>query len=180
MAKQALYKPVNDGSVPKVDNAVAVGEDLTFQQRWWTFERVIWSVFLLILMADVLGVFGRGWLSKAEIHEADTGIDVWYERVERANTPSILSIDFQLGAIENGKVNIFVSNSIVKELGNQRIAPQPQSSTIGNDGITYVFPATGTPARISFSLEPSFPGVHRFVLRVPGRHAATGKVTVVP
>ena len=65
MAKEKLLDPLKGDEVPKVDNAVAVGEDLEFQERWWTFERVIWSFFALILLADMLGAFGRGWLAKA-------------------------------------------------------------------------------------------------------------------
>ncbi len=60
MSTQPLTKPVED-SVPKVSEAVAVGENLDFQRSWWRFERVVWSVFLVILICDVLGLFGRGW-----------------------------------------------------------------------------------------------------------------------
>ena len=75
-----LFDPVSGNEVPKVDNAVAVGEDLRFQERWWTFERVVWSIFSLILLADVLGVFGRGWLAKAELNNGNSGMHVKYER----------------------------------------------------------------------------------------------------
>ncbi len=177
---QLLSEAIDTDSIAKVDNAVAVGEDLQFQERWWRFERAIWAVFLLILIADVLGVFGRGWLSKKEIHLSGSGIDVWYERVERAGTPSELSIDFQPGAIQNGEVRLFVSNSIIKGLGNQRIAPQPERSVVGEDGVTYIFPATTAPAKVSFALQPSFPGLHRFVLQVPGKQPAIGRVVVMP
>ena len=177
---QQLSEPVDESSIAKVDNAVAVGEDLVFQEKWWRFERAIWMVFLLILMADLLGVFGRGWLSKKEIHREGTGLDVWYETVERSGTPSTMSVDFQPGSIQGGEVRLFVSNGIVKDLGNQRIAPQPERSIVGQDGVTYTFPTTVTPAKVSFSLQPSFPGVHHFLIQVPGKSPVIGRVLVMP
>lgn len=94
MPATKFSEPIED-SVSKVDDAIAVGEDLNFQRRWWRFEREIWVAFALILVADMLGVFGRGYLSKAELHAPDKTLDVKYERVERASTPSIMTISFR-------------------------------------------------------------------------------------
>jgi hypothetical protein len=176
-----LFDPVSGDEVPKVDDAVAVGEDLRFQERWWTFERIVWGCFALILLADVLGIFGRGWLAKAELHGAASGLDVKYERVERAMTPSVLSIQFQPSAVRNGQVQLFVSNSMVKELGTQRVIPQPEHSILGDGGILYSFPAQGRePLTVDLELESSFPGVHPFTLQVPGMQATGGRIVVVP
>lgn len=41
---QLETKPVED-TVPKVNNEVAVGEDLNFQRAWWKVERGIWIFF---------------------------------------------------------------------------------------------------------------------------------------
>ena len=180
MAQEKFLNPMTGDEVPKVDNAVAIGEDLAFQERWWTFEKVIWSIFALILLADVLGLFGRGWLAKAKTGGPGTGMLVDYERVERASTPSIMDIHLQPEAIENGSIKLFVSDTIVKQLGNMRVAPQPQSSVIGNKGITYTFPVSGMPAEVQFALEPSFPGVHEFTLQVQGKPSVNGRVVVLP
>jgi hypothetical protein len=63
VASSMKTKPVED-TVPKIGNELAVGEDLEFQRRWWRFERVVWTIFLLILVADLAGLLGRGPLSK--------------------------------------------------------------------------------------------------------------------
>lgn len=110
-----FLKPVED-TVPKVDNNIAVGEDLRFQHRWWTFERCIWLFFLLILVADALGLFGRGWLAKAQRSTPDNALTVKYERIERASTPSIMTIRLAPSAIQNGAAHIFLSNSIIDKL----------------------------------------------------------------
>lgn len=174
-----FLKPVED-TVPKVDNAVAVGEDLHFQRRWWRFERAIWIFFLLILVADALGLFGRGWLAKAQRSTPDNALSVKYERIERASTPSVMTITLGPSAIENGAAHLFLSNSITDKLGAQRIAPQPATSVLGNGGITYTFPASTPPAVITISLEPSFPGTQHFTLGIAGAPSINGTVFVVP
>ncbi len=172
-------KPVGD-SVPKVDNTVAVGEDLEFQRRWWKFERMIWSFFLLVLVCDALGLFGRGWLAKAHASTRDGALDLKYERIERASTPSIMAIKFGPNAIQNGAVHLFLSDDVIRPLGAQRIAPQPASYVLGEGGITYTFPATGAPATVTIALEPSFVGAHPFTIGIPGSDPIRGTIVVVP
>jgi hypothetical protein len=179
MTTDSTKKPVED-SVPKVDGSVAVGEDLEFQRRWWRFERIIWSFFVLIIICDLLGLLGRGYLAKAQRNTADQTIQVKYERVERANAPSVMSISFGPSAIRDGKIHLFVSESIVKELGARRVIPEPASSIVGDGGVTYVFPATILPATVEIELSPSFPGIRSFTTGVVGAEMVKAKVTVLP
>jgi hypothetical protein len=168
---EKLVDPVNDEQVPQVDNAVSVGEDLKFQERWWKFERAVWIFYLLVL----------GWLAKAEDHRPGSGIDLFYERVERAETPSVLRVAFRPDAVVDGKARLFVSESVVKTLGAQRIAPEPESSAIGNGGITYTFPADAAkPGDVQIGMQPEAPGVSQFTVRVPGKEAVTKRVVVMP
>lgn len=173
--------PLRGDEVPKVDRAVAIGEDLGFQETWWKFERAIWIFFLLILIADVLGVFGRGWLAKAKLNIPGSTLAVDYERVERASTPSIMRIRFLPGSEHDGAVHLFVNDKLLKELGTQRVAPEPERSVVGNGGVTYTFPVQGDgETEIQLALEPSFPGLHTFRLQVPGKQPVSARVAVVP
>jgi hypothetical protein len=171
-------QPIED-SVPKIED-IAVGEDLEFQRRWWRFENIVWFVFLLILIADILGAFGRGWLSKAHASTPDHALTLDYERVARAGTPSIMTLTFGPAAMHNGRLVFYVSDSIVKPLGAQRISPQPAISTLGDDGITYTFPVTQAPAVVQIALEPSFPGSHPFRIALPDEPPIDAKIFVVP
>ena len=180
MAQAAFSTEVDDDSIAKVDNAVAVGEDLTFQERWWKFERVIWSIFVLVLIADVAGLFGQGWLAKATVGDQASHLVVRYERIERATTPSQLDIRFDPAAARNGAFQLFVSDSVIGDLGAQRIAPQPAASHIGNDGVTYTFPTDGGPARVLIQLEPAKIGVHHFTVQVPDHPALHASIVVLP
>ena len=179
MPTQPEYKRVQD-DVPRVDGAVAVGEDLEFQRCWWKFERGVWIFFILVLIADLSGLLGRGPLAKAERRAGDGSLHVKYERVERANTSSIMTLLPGNAAIRDGKFRIYVSDSIVKQLGAQRVIPQPESSVLGSGGVTYTFPATTLPLTVQIELKPSFIGMHHFMVAVPGDQAVAAKAFVLP
>ena len=167
-------------TVAKIDDSVAVGEDLEFQRKWWKFERGVWIFFGLIVVCDLLGVFGRGYVATAERKSADRTVDVHYDRIERANTSSRMTIRFGQPAIRNGEIHLFVSTSLVRDLGAERISPQPGKSAVGSGGITYTFPTTGLPASVDIAVSPSYSGVHTFTVGVPGADMVTAKVTVLP
>lgn len=160
--------------------AIAVGENLEFQRKWWRFERVLWSLFLLLLLCDLLGLFGRGWLARAKRETADHALTLDYERIARASTPSIMTLKFGSAAIRDGRIQVFVSDSLVKPLGAQRIAPQPAVSAVGDGGITYTFDATRAPAMVQIQLEPSFPGLHDFRIQSLGSQPIEAHIFVVP
>ena len=157
--------PVGD-SVAKVANEVAVGEDLEFQRRWWRFEKAVWIFFALIVMLDLAGVFGRGPVAKTQKQTVDGMLQMNYERVERFSTPSILTLHFSPGAVQNGAVKLWVSDSVLKTLGNQRIIPEPASSTTTDGGILYSFASGARPSSVEFALAPARPGMAHFTVRL--------------
>lgn len=179
MAETAEYKKVGD-DVPKVDGTVAVGEDLEFQQRWWKFERIVWSFFGLILLADLSGILGRGPLAKAERQSRDGTLDVKYERVLRENTTSMMAIVPGQNTVQDGKIHIYVSDTLLKQLGTQRVIPQPETSAVGSGGVTYTFAATRSPMVVQMELKPSQLGMLHFSVAVPGGQAVQAKAFVLP
>ena len=178
MSQVPFSRPIEDEEIPKVKDEVAVGEDLAFQRKWWRFEHVAWTVLALMVVADLLGAFGRGPLANAKLR--NDSMEVKYERVERSNSPSIMRIEFAPEAIHDGTIQLFVSESMVDRLGNRRIVPEPKSSTIGNGGITYEFAANGVPATVQFALQPAKPGHERFTVGVPGQTSISAGVFVMP
>lgn len=171
-------EPVVD-SVPKVNDELAVGEDLEFQRKWWRFENAVWIFFALLILLDLLGVFGRGPLANARAETSDGSMQIQYERVERFSTPSLLTIRFGASAIRDQKVQLWASDSLLKPLANQRVIPAPASSQIGGSGILYTFDASNTPAVVAFALEPSKAGIHDLTFRIPGFQQITLKIVVM-
>ena len=172
-------KPIED-SVAKVDGEVAVGEDLAFQRKWWKFERAVWIFFTLILILDLAGAFGRGPLSHTQRAASDGSLNLRYERIERAGTPSILTVDLGPAALRDGKATLFVSESVVKELGAQRVIPSPETTVLGNGGLTYTFPASGTSGSVQFALQPSGPGLRHILIRAAGAEPVRADILVFP
>lgn len=179
MPTPSAVKPVED-TVPKVNDEVAVGADLDFQRRWWRMERIVWILFALLVLLDLLGVFGRGPLAKAHLQTSDGSMQISYERVERFGTPSELRVHFGSQAVHDGLVQLWVSDNIVKPLGNRRVIPEPLKSVIGQGGILYTFPATNTPASVAFALEPASVGVQDVSMRIPGFEEVRAKILVMP
>ena len=180
MPEVAFSKPVQADDVTKVNDEVSVGEDLQFQQKWWRFERFIWSFFAFIILLDLAGAFGRGPLAHHEIKATDGTTDIKYERIAREDTPGILDIKFGPSAIQQGTIKLFISDSLVQELGTQRVIPAPESTAIGGGGLTYTFPSTSLPASVQFALQPSKMGVFHFVIQVVGAQPVNGTVVVLP
>jgi hypothetical protein len=172
-------KPVED-TVPKLNDEIAVGEDLEFQRKWWKVERGIWIFFLLLIIADVLGIFGRGWLAKAHKSAYDQSLDITYERVERFNTPSDLRIQLSPAVVQEGKAQLWVSEDLVKALGNQRVVPEPETSAVGQNGILYTFPVTGPKMSVEFTLTPSSVGRNKISFQAPGFEKVDLGIFVMP
>ena len=179
MVTEPFSKPVQD-TVAKVNDDIAVGEDLEFQRKWWRFENAVWIFFTVVIVLDVAGLFGRGPLAKAELNAADGTMNVKYERIERTDSPSMLTIQFAQSAIKDGKISLYASNSLVAELGTQRIIPAPSVTEVGFGGLTYTFAASKAPATVALALEPAGPGIYEFNLGVVGAAPVHARVVVVP
>ncbi len=170
--------PVVD-SVPKV-NEIAVGEDLAFQRKWWRFERIIWLLFVVILVCDLLGLFGRGWFSKAKCSTPDHALTVDYQRIERASTPSTLTLHFDPSSVQDRHIVVFVSNGLIKSLGARRISPQPAISALSEGGVTYTFDVRSAPTIVEIRLQPQMPGEYAFRIQTAGNAPIRRTVLVVP
>lgn len=179
MSASPITTPVND-DVPRYNDEVAVGEDLEFQRKWWKFENTVWVIFGIVILCDVLGLFGRGWAVQARARTPDGAAELSYERMERAFTPSVMSLEINQSAIHNGQVNVYVSGSVVKDLGAARISPQPLKAIIGRGGYTYVFPATAGPATVQIALSPPSAGLTKFRVQVAGSEPIDASVFVFP
>jgi hypothetical protein len=127
-----------------------------------------------------VGAFGRGPLAKGHLQTSDGSVRVEYDRIERYSTPSVLTVKFGDAAIRDGKAQLWVSDSVLKQLGNQRIVPQPESSELSANGILYTFKSAPQPDSVKFTLQPTEPGVFHMELRRPGAEELRTAVVVMP
>ena len=177
MSEVSFESPVQD-SVPKINEEVAVGEDLGFQRRWWKFEAAMWWVIAAFLLLNLAGVFGRGPFAHAR--RSNAAMVVKYDRVERTGTPSILVVQLQPPVLAQRSVKLHVSQSLVEELGTQRVIPSPTETAVGSGGLTYTFAAEPGPGSVEFALQPAHPGIFKLTLQVAGYPEISARVVVVP
>lgn len=179
MPSHSPTKPVED-SVAKVDDDIAVGSDLKFQQGWWRFETAAWTIFAILVLAAALGAFGRGYLSHHRIGAPDGSLTVDYERVQRYATPSVLTVQFGPNAIRDGKVQLWVSQSVFQRMGNQKVVPTPAQSVAQAGGVLFTFAVSSAPASAEFSLQPDSAGRAEMEFLVSGKTPVKVPVFVMP
>jgi len=172
-------KQIED-SVAKNNNEVAVGSDLEFQRRWWRFEHILWLALTALVILDALGFFGRGWFAKAEAKTPDGSMRIEYERIERFGAPSLLTIHFGQNAVRNGGIQLWASDSLLHELGSQRLIPQADRSALDGHGILYTWVAAPQPDSVQFSMQPAKVGSAWLTLRVPGADQMRLKIAIFP
>lgn len=165
---------------PPEKSDINVGEDLTFQRKWWRFEHILWALFVLVLAADISGVLGSGPLARVTRNTPDGLLTIQYERVVRSTTPAIIRIRPSAAAIHDGKVYIYLGSSALTRLGLNSIAPQPALSSLGDGGTVYEFPVHSPNSIIEFHLEPVSVGRSPLIVGVAGSQPLQTKVTVLP
>lgn len=117
------------------------------------FERVGWVFMVLVIVAAMLGLFGKGYLSEAVLDREH--FQMKYQRFLHFGDLTSLEIEIPPQRSETGVVAIAFSNTYMHNFRIERIQPDPESSAHG-DQILFWFTATrtGEPVKIQFRLEP--------------------------
>jgi hypothetical protein len=133
-------------------SGVDLNQEMDYQWREWRAQRIAWAVFILILLAALLGVFGQGPLSHAHAGEAGSPVALDYERFDRYNAPTEMTFRLAPNVGQSGKVRIALSRSFIERIAIDEIVPEPQSVETGADSVTYEFEVQ----------EPSQPALIRY------------------
>lgn len=116
-----------------------VEQDMTFQRRQLTAQRVGWALGCLVLLAALAGVFGEGPLSSATASDQSMPFSVQYRRFARHGAPAALQVHLQAGAIQKDSVRIWLNSDYLAGINIETIFPEPASVEAGPDRMTYVF-----------------------------------------
>ena len=132
-----------------------IGQDLKFQRREWTVQRVAWVVIGLILVAGLLGLFGSGPLSDAATEAGPLRLD--YGRFERKHRPTELRVQVAGDATQQGRFELWLSQPYLDGVDIRSINPEPEQTRAGADRTVYVFQVgdPGRPANVGFDVEPA-------------------------
>jgi hypothetical protein len=133
-------------------------QDLRFQFRIWTIERIGWAAMLAILLIASAGLFGHGPIGVAAIeHES---LHMEYERFGRYHAP--MNLRFTLGPVpqEHGRLTIWLPNRYLIHMRIVGIVPQPERMDVSSDGLRFIFSAEKEPSTslVVFHLHPDTVG----------------------
>ena len=140
-------------SVQRVGD-LEVGQDLKFQRRQWTIQRVSWIVMVVVVIAGLLGLLGSGPLSDASAEDGPLQLD--YGRFERKRKPTQLRIQVAAGTAQEGQFMLWLDEQYLQRVEIQNISPEPEQFQAGSDRTVYVFQVSdpSQPANVSFDIEP--------------------------
>lgn len=139
-------------------------QDLTIQRRLWKVQRVGWAIMILVALAVLLGLSGRGPLSHTTAGESGDPLSLEYERFGRFHAPTMLRVQLGASASRAGKARIWFSRNYLEAVEIERVTPEPERVEAHRDRFIYVFDLAepNQPTAITFFLEPdqigSLPG----------------------
>jgi hypothetical protein len=129
-------------------------EDMQFQRREWFVQRLGWVALVLITLAALAGVFGRGPASQTLAESGPLKLE--YERFWRLMSPTQLKVRLAPEATQAKEVRLLVAQEYLDSVSVEHVTPQPQSVQAGAAHAIYTF-AISEPGRettVIFTIEP--------------------------
>ena len=157
-------------------------ENLAFQHRSWRWQTVgRWAVALLVIAAMV-GLFGRGPLSRAEAATPDGRLRVEYPRLARTEATYRFTLHVAPEAVKNGEVAVTIDAALLEVLQVESVVPEPTAVELGRGQVTHRFRAGETDglAPIALFLKASGYGRHSGRIGLEGGASAEVALWLYP
>ncbi|HWP56946.1 MAG TPA: hypothetical protein VNL14_03545 [Candidatus Acidoferrales bacterium] len=129
-----------------------IGEDITFQRRFWIVERCFWVLLTGVVVLALGGFFGAASPTYAV---APAGrFRVAYERFTRYAAPTKLVCEFS-DKSAGGELRIRINDAYAKAFKFEQIFPWPASLTKSGDDWVFSFSGDSrSPMRVTFYVKP--------------------------
>lgn len=165
--------------VPRVGD-LEIDQDLTYQRREWVFERVGWGVMLLIVLAALAGLIGKGPASDATAHAE--GLRVEYERYLHYHASTALTVRVDGSETDRDEIRLGISREFLERVEVTQIAPESLRVETAGDRQVFVFRVAerGAPAAVTMRFEPDKPGSLAAEVGLDGRGAVRLEMFVYP
>lgn len=132
-----------------------IEEDIELEHTNWKMQRVGWVLMTLLIIAALLGFFGKGGLAivnNKTAGDSETGLEVEYEKFLRRGAPSELTVSL---AGESASVKqIRFSKDFFDRVRVEQVIPEPAEVIMEDEGISYYFNLSGNNPQIKFYLKP--------------------------
>jgi hypothetical protein len=102
-----------------------------------------------VMLAALLGLFGRGPLSDAAVSE--NGLHLAYQRLERYQRPT--SIQLRINTQAGKAAGVFIEGAYLDAIRIERVMPQPEKVEANARGSIYHFAAGSDPITVTFHIE---------------------------
>lgn len=161
---------------------IDVDEDMAWQRRTWTVQRLGWFVMGALAVAALSGVFGHGPLSRREASDPAGLVRVEYERFERQLSEHTLKVVIAPGTTTGDAVSLRLNGAFLDAAEVREIVPRPREEWSSGQDVEYVFPVAqpGQPATIRFVLKLKEAGTVEAEVGLAGREPARFTQFVYP
>lgn len=152
-----------------------ISQDMEFQRRSWTVERVGWVLMLLFVVAAALGLFGGGGpFSDITTGSETDDLQIQHPRFAREGRPMSLSIQAQ-PAEGQGSLRLHFDEAYIAYFQMDQIMPVPSQVEAGGGQIIYVFALANAGDRITimFDMTPEYSGLVSGQIGIEGSPAFT-------
>src|SRR5215213_1167864 len=119
-----------------------IEHDMRFVQRSWTVQRVGRIIWLLLIMAAMLGAFGHGWLGSDRATTSDGKLSVQYQRIVHLQAPDRMEISVAPGVAGDGVLRLWIDRHYVGDGTLRMISPDPIHLETVAERIIYTFGAS--------------------------------------
>ncbi len=143
-----------------------IEQDLQYQQRAWTVERIGWIAMFLIASSALLGLTGSGWLSQAKAGQASAPFWLEYDRFGRFQAPEKLRIHINKTS-STRQIQLSLSRQYLEGIQIQQVTPEPDRIELSSDRLIYVFNGTA-PTAITIYMQPEQMGLLHGFVRLEG------------
>lgn len=132
------------------------GQNVEFQEREWTVQRIGWIAMGLVVLAAFIGLLGNsGPLATEKMRASDGTLEVKVNRIEQHHGPGELTVKVGPEHVQGGEVRIWLDGEYASRFGLDTVVPEPESVVAEPDRMVFVFAAgdESGPLTITFNHE---------------------------
>lgn len=141
---------------PELKDGIEIAEDMSFQRRVWSVQRLGWVLMTGVVALALFGGFGRGYVSSRHMAANGSPLAIDYERFLRFHAPEQLTVyaDSRI-ARPDSTIEIWLDRDWLTGVEVNHITPEPHDTRINGDRVIYSFRVDpgASAARFTYNLE---------------------------